>query len=153
MLTRMVVISVWACFVLVSAGLAASYYQLAAGPTGHDVVVQSTSGTETVKIRQVSVPMMRDGVLRGYVVARFSAIVSMQKMKHLRPSVEDLIVDEIIKEIFLTSSLDAPIGSKPNLSSFTAEISRKVNKRVATELVQDVLINEFAFIEKDQARR
>jgi hypothetical protein len=152
-LTRIAITSVWACFVLIFAGSAVSYNQLTADLNGLEAAAPLSSGTETVKIRQVSVPMMRDGVLQGYIVAKFSAIVSIQKMKHLRTKIEDLMVDEIIKQLFSMSGPNASYEVNSNLKDFTVSISREVNRKAAMELVHDILVNEFAFIEKNQARR
>lgn len=146
-------IAAWACFVLVSAGIAVSYYQHSSQNHASGKFMKAAPGTETIKIRQISVPLMKNGAIQGYVVAKFSAVITLQKVKDFRPAIEELIVDEIIKEIFLMSASDVSGGGKSNLSNLTMAISKNINIRVASELVQDVLINEFAFVEKAHARK
>ena len=109
-------------------------------------------GMEAIKTRMISVPVVADNAVQGYVMAQFAFIVDGKVMEHLAIKPDVFLVDEAFKAIFEGSSIDFRRFKKQDLRGLTKEIAGNVNKRLGVRLIDDVLVQELNYITKDQVR-
>jgi hypothetical protein len=103
---------------------------------------------QMMKTRMVSVPIMADGQVLGYVVARmqFSAITEELKTSTVQP--EPFVADEAFKRIYDTTPGDMKAGRKQALRALTADIASGVNKRLGRNVIKDVFIDSWTYLSK-----
>jgi hypothetical protein len=109
-------------------------------------------GMEAIKTRIISVPVVADNAVQGYVMAQFAFIVDGKVMEHLAIKPDVFLVDEAFKAIFEGSGIDFRRFKKQDLRGLTKEIAGNVNKRLGVRLIDDVLVQELNYIARDQVR-
>ena len=106
------------------------------------------ANVQMMKTRMVSVPVMSDGQVLGYVVARlqFSAFTEELKASTVQP--EPFVADEAFKRIYDTTPGDMKAGRKQALRVLTADIASGVNKRLGRNVIKDVFIDSWTYLSK-----
>src|SRR5262249_44575217 len=102
------------------------------------------------KTRALSVPMIENGNVQGYVVARFVYTVEARTMYQLTVPLEPFVVDEAFRKIYADEGLDFRKLARYDLSILTAGIKQRVNERMRAEIVQDVLIEDFNYVSREE---
>jgi hypothetical protein len=151
---RMVAIALWVCGIMFGATGGALYFGLWKSVTlkalgsngGHDKI-------ETIKSRPISVPVLSGGQLEGYVIARFAVNVVSQQAKALDYKIEDIVTDEIFRVVYGTVGGDLRMDRKPDLLKISTSIVEQVNARTQPGIVRELLIQEFTFVTKQDARK
>jgi hypothetical protein len=106
------------------------------------------TGTEFRKPPAITVPMIYDGQLRGYVVAKivFTADAADLHASPIDP--QPFVLDEAFRHIYTDGKIEFDHMSKYNLDTITGAIKDAVNKRLGAELIKDVLIDELNYVDK-----
>ena len=105
------------------------------------------------KTRVMNVPMIAGGVVRGFIVAQFGYTVETAKAKSLPVAPEAFLLDEAFRAIYTDEKLDFQHLEKYDLNGFTNRLVNATNRRLGTEIVHDVLIQDFTFISKEENER
>jgi hypothetical protein len=108
---------------------------------------------ENIRIRQLSVPILKDGAVTGYVMVQLAANISPARAKALPMKIEDILVDEAFRVIHALTSDETARASKFDLDGMTAGIVERANKSARQPVVQSVLVQDIAFIDKKDIRR
>jgi hypothetical protein len=66
---------------------------------------------------------------------------------------EPFVIDEAFRNIYGDPKLDFKNLARYDLAQFAQTIRSQVNKRLQTDAVQDVLVQEFNYVSKEQLRR
>lgn len=144
---RTVLAGVWATAVtLVSAYVGASL-QLR-----QDTEQGKPERLEIVKGRLISVPVVADGGVEGYVLAQFTYSVRSEVLAATTLPVEPILADEAFKVIYDGQGLDMRRGRKQDLTQLTQAIARGANRRLGAELVTDVLMESMNYVSKTEVR-
>jgi hypothetical protein len=111
------------------------------------------SGIEFRHPDAITVPMIYDGELRGYVVAKivFSADAADLHASPIDP--QPFVLDEAFRHIYTDGKIEFDHMSKYNLDAITGAIKDAVNKRLGAELVKDVLIDELNYVDKSTLKQ
>ena len=154
-------VGIWVCVVTLGSSYAAIVLQGGpqsghagdshGGKGGHGSA-KSTSPVEHLKTRIVSVPVVADGAVQGYVVAQFIFALGTSELAHLPIAPEPLLLDESFKAIYAGDTIDFRRFRKQDLPALSKRIQDGANKRFGTQLVQDVLIHDLNYVSKDEAR-
>jgi hypothetical protein len=128
----------------------------AAGPAAkpgseHEAAVL-LAGMESIKTKMISVPIVADNAVQGYVMAQFVITVDSKEMKRFSIKPDIFLVDEAFRAIFAGGSIDFRQFKKQDLAGLTKQIAGNVNKRLGVRLIEDVLVHELNYIPKDQVR-
>lgn len=107
---------------------------------------------QTQKTRVINVPVVIDGVLRGYVAAQFVFMQDSNLGKTLQVSPDIYLLDEAFRAIYSDTSLDPRHVEKYDLKALTARLVQATNARLGVPLIKDVLIDNFSYIDKDSGK-
>jgi hypothetical protein len=107
---------------------------------------------EQVKTKTISVPVISDGAIQGYVVASFAFAVESDILKKMTISADTILLDEAFRVLYNGDMLHFKTMTKGDLDKSAKQIAENVNKRFGREFVYDVLIQELNFVPKEQAR-
>lgn len=116
---------------------------------GHGSV---SSDLTLVRTRMISVPIVADGGIRGYVVAQFAFTSPARLMKQLSVKPDQYVLDEAFQLIFSGEMIDFRQFKKQDLPSLGKKIADNVNKRLGVHVVDDVLVQELNYVPKDSVR-
>jgi hypothetical protein len=142
---------IWACIVTVGASLAiSSWMESRAGTAPKQEYLE---GLVYEKTRVMNVPMIAEGAVQGYIVAQLIYTADGKVLRQLPVPPEAFVVDEAFRGIYGDQKLDFKNLARYDLTLFTKTVKERVNKRMQSEVLQDVLVQDFNYVSKDQIRR
>jgi hypothetical protein len=147
---KALIAGLWFCAVTLGAVYYALNWQLGQSQgEGHD---KEHAALESKKPRLLSVPVIQDGAVQGYIVAQFVFVIDVRLVKHLTVPLDVFLVDEGIKAIYGGDIPDYHKIKRQDLVAMTKLIGENINKRFGAPLVQDVLLQELSYLPKEKAR-
>ena len=105
------------------------------------------------KTRVINVPILVDGQVRGYVVAQFGYTADEKALKDAPTPPDPVILDEAFRMIYADEQRDFRDMKKVDLGKLTSELKARIGKRVGTDIVRDVMLEDFNYIAKDDIRK
>jgi hypothetical protein len=147
---KAVVISSWACAVMLASQFGATYFTGTHAASKAPVV---TVKLETRKTGEINIPKIKDGIVRGYVVVRLNYVVDLAAVGAIRISPEIFLNDELFRYIYNDDSIDFDHLEKYDLKSLYASLITRVNERLKAKVVSDIGIQEFVFVPTAEARK
>lgn len=148
---RFVLIGVWVCVVTLISSYSAAQWssnRVAAEPDSEYLV-----GLEFRKLRLINVPIVADNEVKGYVVAQFVYTGDARTLREISIPPEPLIIDRAFRLIYDDSDRKFDGVNKKNLDRLTGDIKVAVNNVFGTEVVRDVLIEEFNYVDRKDIMR
>jgi hypothetical protein len=148
---RLVLTGIWVCAITT----AASYGVAAWKAGGFELVPKEEylEGVEYEKTKVLNVPMIADGAVQGYVVAQFVFTIDAKTLRQMSVPPVTFVVDEAFRKIYGDENLDFRNLGRYDLEDLTKTIKERANQRIQSEVVQDVLIEEFNYVSKEDLRR
>ncbi|CEJ87426.1 conserved exported hypothetical protein [Hyphomicrobium sp. GJ21] len=103
---------------------------------------------QMLKTPMVSVPILSDGEVLGYVVTRlqFTADADLLKESSVQP--EAFVADEAFRLIYETAPKDLKAGRKNAIKELSANIASGTNERLGRNVVKDVMIDSWTYLSK-----
>jgi hypothetical protein len=113
----------------------------------------SQSKLQMMKTRMVSVPLLSNGEVLGYIVTRlqFVADMSVAKPGSIQPDI--FVADEAFRQIYEKAPDDMKSGRKQVIRELTADVATSANKRMGRDIVKDVMIDSWAYLSKQDMMR
>jgi flagellar basal body-associated protein FliL len=108
---------------------------------------------QLMKTRMVSVPVLTDGQVLGYVVMRlqFTADSDLVKASSVQP--DAFVADEAFRLIYETTPNEIKTGRKQAIKELTANIAAGANKRMGRDVVKDIMIDSWTYLSKQDMMR
>lgn len=145
---RLVLAGLWVCILTAGTSYAVAYWKENGSllPAREEYL----DGLQYQKTRALSVPMVENGNVQGYVIARFVYTVEARALHQISVPPEPFVVDEAFRRIYADESLDFRKLARYDLSILTAAIKQRVNERMHADIVQDVMIEDFNYVAKEE---
>jgi hypothetical protein len=147
---KLVLSGLWVCLVTLASTYAAVFWHTARVPAGD--TQKLFGGLESVRTRMISVPVVADGAVHGYVMAQFIFTADANAMKRMTVKPDVFLLDEAFKTIYGNDRIDFRSVGKQDLPALSKEIAANVNKRLGVSLINDVLIQELNYVSKEDVR-
>lgn len=147
---RLVIIGVWVCAVTLASSYGAAYW--AAGANFGKAEDPYLPGLEYKRVPTITVPMIIDGQIKGYVIAKLVFTADAGTLKKLSVDPVVFVVNDAFGEIYTNGRVEAGKISKYNLKDMTDRIKDKVNARLNGPVVQEILIDGINYIDKNDIR-
>jgi hypothetical protein len=151
-LIKPVGIGLWACTVALVSSYATATWQ-----SGGSVAIEQSEaaldGLEYRKPAPLTVPMISDGRLRGYVVAQVVFTANARDLFEFPIDPQPFVLDEAFRRIYTDGKVEFDQMSKYNLDQITGAIRENVNERLGLELIKDVLFEELNYVDKDSLQK
>jgi hypothetical protein len=145
---KLVLIGVWACFATLASSYATTYVRAAYASAS-----EPAKPTESKKTREIDVPKIKDGALKGYVVTQLVYSINPAAPSRLGIFPEALVVDETFRTLFDDDSIDIDNLKKYDLKKFTATVMKNVNARLKNDVIADLAIQEFTFLTASEVKQ
>ncbi len=110
------------------------------------------SKLEQLKTDVISVPMLSNGKVEGYVLARFAYLVDSDMLKKLTVEPGPILLDSAFRTIYASPVSDFRRIEKYDLKKLTGRLKKAVNEKLGVELVRDVLIDSINYVARDEIR-
>lgn len=150
-MVKFLLVGIWACVVTLAASYATVLWQADAPADGK--ADEFFGGLDYVKTKPISVPMLSDGEIKGYVIAQFVFTVDGAILRKMSVPPDVFLVDEAYRAIFASGEkIDFKRLDKYNVDELTKQMAVKVNERFKTDLVQDVLVEQLNYLAKGEVR-
>jgi hypothetical protein len=148
---RLLLIGLWVCTLTAGASYAVVYMGENGGllPQREEYL----DGLQYLKTRVLSIPMVENGSVRGYIVAQFVYTVEGRTMHQLSVPPEPFLVDEAFRKIYADDSMDFRKLARYDLSVLTTAIKQRVNERMHGDVVKDVLVEDFNYVAKEEFQK
>lgn len=140
---------VWVCAATMGSAYVGATWQKPAAPAAERPDNAELTPTRT---RMISVPVVADGAIRGYVVAQFAFTAPAALMKQMPVKPDMFVIDEAFALIYAGETVDFRQFKKQDLPSLGKKIAENVNKRLGTRVVEDVLVQELNYVPKEKVR-
>jgi len=145
---RIIMIGFWACLTTLAAGYATTHFRaMAARPA-----VEATTPKELKKTKEFDVPKIRDGAVKGYIVAQLSYIVDNSAAAKAPLPPDAFVVDEAFRYVYDDPSIDFDHLETFDLNKMTKTLVKNVNARLGADVITDIGIQEFTFLTVAQAK-
>ena len=141
----------WVCLITLAAAYGISQWVASGGKLM--VRKDYLEGLEYEKTRMINVPMIADGAVQGYIAAQFVFTVDAKTVRQLSVPPDPFVVHEAFRRIYSEERIDFKNLKKQDLVPLLKGIKQDVNERMQANIVQDVLIEEFNYISKDDLRK
>lgn len=142
---KLVLVGVWACLVVVGAAYASVSLRLfEPGKEKH-----AESKLEMLNMKPVSVPVVREDRIEGYLVIRLSIVVDAALRKSMIAKVEDLVADEVLRSSIGTSLVRFPA----ELAGLPATVVKAVNQRVNAGVLSQIVVQEWSYAGRSDLRK
>ena len=151
-MVKTVGLGVWAIVIALIAGYMAATWNT--GATVDMVRAEvAPSGLETRHPAAITVPMISEGKLRGYVVAKVVFTADAAALRDAPIDPQPFVTDEAFRHIYTDGKVEFDHLAKYNLDKITGDIRDAVNKRLGTDLIKDVLIEELNYVDAEQLKK
>ncbi len=147
---RLVGSCAWVCVV----GLASTYIA-ATWKNGADLSKPAAQQVDHLQHKQtqpISVPMIADGGVAGYVVAQFGYFVDPHALKDPSVPPDAFIMDEAFRRLYV-DRVDFNHLEKYDIAALTRDLVTRVNQRLGGDVVRDILVEQFNYVPKGDISR
>lgn len=135
----------WACVVALLASYFAAQWKADVKPTKADAPLV---GLEFRKLKPITVPMIADGAVQGYVLARLSFTADAGAIKRLSVNPDPFVEDEVFREIYVNGKVEFGKLAKYNLDHIVDQIKTNANQRLGADFVHDLLVEEINYVDR-----
>lgn len=146
---RNVMTGFWVCAVTLVACYSAVTWMVGRSPVEDPPQYE---GVQYKKLPPMNIPVIAEGAVQGYVVANLVFTADSRTLRELPVPPESFVQDEIFRHVYGDESLDFRRLSRYNVNGMIAAVREKVNKRLGAEIVKEILVENFNFIDKSDIR-
>ena len=117
-----------------------------------DFLAKKPAETPTKAVYQVkkagtlNVPILRQGILRGYIVIKLAFATEGSVADMDGHTLEALVQDEVFRTLYSDTSINPLKLDQFDLTGLTKQLSDRIRTRVSSDAFKDILISEFTFV-------
>ncbi|MCB8838122.1 hypothetical protein [Aurantimonas sp. VKM B-3413] len=150
---KLIGIGLWVCAVaLGSSYLVATLVSPAAEAGAKPKDPDYFQGLDYKSTETVTIPMISREKLQGYILARFVYTIDGKTAAELQVPPDPFILDEVFRRLYSTDDFDFDRPERYDLNSLTDSIKEEINKRYGQKLIHEVLVEQFDYVPKNEAR-
>ena len=108
---------------------------------------------QSVDLKVITVPVIRQGQIKGYVSAEFSITGQLPKSSDDSRNIESYVLDEAYRLIYADVDIDFDYIEKTDLNRLTSNLRSRVNTRLEKDTVTDVLVRGFHYVPREEVMK
>jgi hypothetical protein len=149
-MVKLVLVGFWACLMTLASSYAATYWKAAQTKTAG---AEQAQNIEYKKTKEFTIPRISDGAIQGYIIAQLSYSVDPTVLKNLSAPPDAFLLDEAYRYIYMDDTIDFNNLKKYDFPKFTKTLIQNVNARLNSNLVKEILIQEFTYMTKSDLKK
>ncbi|WP_315925421.1 hypothetical protein [Mesorhizobium sp. SP-1A] len=146
---KFIVAALWICAVTVGSVF---YSFQTAGERKEETSKPMLGGLDYVSTNMISVPVIRDSAVQGYFLSKLVYTVEPAEAAKLSVPAPALITDEVYSYLYDNPQIDFTQTATLDLDGFRNGLRDAINRRIGTQLVHDVLIDQVSYLSQDEIR-
>lgn len=150
---RMLLLGLWVCAVTLLSAYGAAYWLINMRGGAASEAEPKWEGLQYVKTEPINVPMIRAGKLMGYSVLALVFTADSTRLKDAPVPPAIFIADEAFRTIYGDESIDLDHIQRYDLKAFAEGLRQRVNVRMKTDIVQDVLVDQISYFSRDAMKQ
>ncbi|RFC62641.1 hypothetical protein DYI37_15520 [Fulvimarina endophytica] len=149
---KLLAVGIWA--VLVALGSSYVAMSMTGGGEAHEEEKEPTyyAGLDYRSTNPITVPMIADEKIKGYIIARFVYTIDGTVADKLAVPPEPFVLDAAFRRLYASEDFDFDNPARYDLPSLLGAIKTAVNERYGDTMIHEVLIQQFDYIAKGQVR-
>jgi flagellar basal body-associated protein FliL len=147
---KFIAAAIWICVATVGAVFYS--FQSASTQTEAEAKKPMFGGLDYVRSDVISVPLIHDATVDGYFLTRLVYTIESAQLAKMSVPAAALISDQVYSYLYTNPQIDFTKGKSIDVDAFRANIRDTVNKRVGSDLVKDVLIEQVDYLSKTEIR-
>ena len=147
---KTILLAIWVCAVALGANFGFSLFK---DHRAHAVAEGPKNALDVRKLKEISVPTIRDGVVKGYIVVKVSYVVDVSKIAEARISPDAFVADEVFSYLYSDHEIDYNRLERYDIAKFKNEVINRTNTRLHTKIVSDLSLQEFTYMKASEASR
>jgi len=109
-------------------------------------------GLDYVKTDVISVPIVKEGEVAGYFIARFVYTAEPARIAQLSVPMQAIITDEFFTYLYSNPLMDFTRGDRIDIDAFRSGLRDSLNKRIGEEFVHEVMLEQVDYLSKQEIR-
>ena len=139
----------WVCAVTLASCYAAVTWIVGRAPAEEQTHYE---GLQYKKLPAMNIPIVAEGAVQGYVIANLVFTTDAKTLREISVPPEAFIQDEVFRHVYSDETLDFKKLSRYNVNGMIANVREKINKRLGAEIVKEILVENFNFVDKSDIR-
>ena len=140
---KTLLVAIWCCTALLGANFGATFVMKMQNKKD---VAPENAAFETRKSRELSIPIIRDGGVKGYVVVQLNYVVDLEAAKKLQTPPEAFVVDETFQLIYGDEKIDFSHLDRLDLGRMTETLIQRINTRLRANVITDMGVVAMNFL-------
>lgn len=145
---KLLLVGLWV--VLVSLGSSYVVASVMSKPAADGAEPTYFAGLDYRRTDGISIPIIADSQIKGYVLARFVYTIDGELVAGLAVPPEPFVLDEAFRTVYSIDGFDFEKPERYDLAALTTKIKDSVNQRFGQDIVQEVLVEQFDFLPKNE---
>ena len=139
----------WVCAVTLASCYAAVTWIVGRAPAEEQTHYE---GLQYKKLPAMNIPIVAEGAVQGYVIANLVFTADAKTLREISVPPEAFIQDEVFRHVYSDETLDFKKLSRYNVNGMIVNVREKINKRLGAEIVKEILVENFNFVDKSDIR-
>jgi len=144
-----VIAGFWVCAVTLASCYAAVTWTMGKKPVEEEVHYE---GLQYKKLPTLNIPIIAEGAVQGYVVANLVFTADSKTLREISVPPDAFLQDEAFRYIYSDDTLDFRKLSRYNVNGMISNVRERANKRLGAEIIKEILIENFNFVDKSDIR-
>ena len=149
---KLIGIGVWAAIVALGSSYVMASVFAPTPEAGEEKAPTYFEGLDYKSTDSVTIPMISNETIKGYILARFGYTIDGTVGNTLKVPPDPFILDEVFRRLYSTDTFDFDRPEKFDLTALTTSIRDAVNDRFGQKLIHELLVEQFDYIAKKDAR-
>lgn len=149
-MVKVLLIGLWVCAVALGASYGAAYW--AAGAAHAKAQDPYPPGLDYRRLPPVTIPMIVDGQIKGYVLAKMVFTADAATLKRLPVDPAIFVTHSVFNEIYVNGRIEFGKIAKYDLAGMMSRIKGAANAYIGGDVVQEVLVDSINYIDKTDMR-
>lgn len=145
---KILIAGLWVCIVT----LAAVYLGSLQNGTRADTESEEDPPLEILTLKPITVPVVNAEGVEGYLLAVLGYNIDKSKLDRPLEALAPALQDESFRALYGVEATKFRKPRNSDLAEISSRLIEVVNKRLASEAVKEVLIEELSFIPKEKVR-
>jgi hypothetical protein len=143
---------VWICVVALGTSFGVTQWKLGQVAAQAEVKPVKKAG-ELRKLKSITVPLVANGQVLGYLVAQFAYMIDGEAAKNFDSQPDAFVADEAFRLLYADEKLDYRNLERFDIPRFVAAVKANANARLKAEVVVDILVQEFNYVAVEEVRK
>jgi hypothetical protein len=144
---------IWLCVVALGSSFGVTQWKIHAAAAQIAAATPAKKAGELRKLKSITVPLITAGQVQGYLVAQFAYMSEGDLAKQFDTLPDAFVADEAFRLLYADEKLDYKNLDRFDIPRFAATVKKNVNARLKVDVVADLLVQEFTFINAEDVRK